>query len=114
MVFEPPESVLAKLTTKTLAGNHRSRIVRKHAGHRRKIADVAIDHAKQRDDRGLVGGDAVEVAHARKQTELGPAKLLEQKLNLRGYLPDQGQRRRAKRPNIGVSAAASFAMPTDE
>ena len=43
MVFEPPEPVLAKLTTKTLAGNHRSRIVRKHAGHRREVAYVSID-----------------------------------------------------------------------
>ena len=63
MVFEPPEPVLAKLTTKTLAGNHRSRIVRKRAGHRREVAYVPIDDAEERDDRGLVGGDAVEVAH---------------------------------------------------
>jgi hypothetical protein len=58
MVFEPPEPVLAKLTTRTLAGNHRSRIVRKHAGHRRQIADVPVDDAQERDDRGLVGCDA--------------------------------------------------------
>ena len=32
MVFEPPEPVLAKLTTTTLAGNHRVRVVRKDAG----------------------------------------------------------------------------------
>jgi len=34
--------------------------------HRRQVADVAVDHAKQRDDRGLVGSDAVEVAHSVK------------------------------------------------
>jgi hypothetical protein len=39
-------------------------IVRKHARNRRKIADIAIDDAEQRDDGGLVGGDAVEIAHA--------------------------------------------------
>jgi hypothetical protein len=58
MVFEPPEPVLAKLTTKTLAGNHRGRIVGKDAGHRREVADMAVDDAEQRDDCGLVSGDA--------------------------------------------------------
>jgi len=43
--------------------DHRRRVIRKHAGHRRQVADVAVDHAKQRDDGGLVGGDAVEIAH---------------------------------------------------
>ena len=65
MVFEPPEPVLAKLTTKTLAGNHRGRVVRKDAGYRCEIAYVAIDHAEERDHGGLVGGAAVEVAHRR-------------------------------------------------
>jgi len=37
--------------------------VREYAGHRRQAADVAVDHAEQRDDGGLVGGDAVEIAH---------------------------------------------------
>jgi hypothetical protein len=40
--------------------------VRKHARHRRKAADVSIDDAEQSDDSGLVGGDAVEVAHLKK------------------------------------------------
>ena len=39
----------------------RGRIIGKHTGHRRQVADVAVDHAKQRDDGGLVGGDAVKV-----------------------------------------------------
>jgi hypothetical protein len=44
--------------------DHRGRIVGEHARHRRKVADVPVDRAEQRDDRGLVGGDdAVEVAH---------------------------------------------------
>jgi hypothetical protein len=45
--------------------DNRSRIVWKHAGHRRQVADVAVDDAEQRDDRGLAGGDAVEIAHSR-------------------------------------------------
>jgi len=32
--------------------------------HRRQVADVAVDNAEQRDDGGLVGRDAVEVAHS--------------------------------------------------
>ena len=43
--------------------DHRRRKIGKHTCHRRQIADVAVDDAEQRDDRGLVGGDAVEVAH---------------------------------------------------
>jgi hypothetical protein len=35
----------------------------KHARHRRQVADVAVDHAKQRDDGCLVRGDRIEVAH---------------------------------------------------
>ena len=38
-------------------------IVWKHSRHGREVADLAVDHAKQIDDRGLVGCDAVEVAH---------------------------------------------------
>jgi hypothetical protein len=34
-----------------------------NAAHRRQVADVAIDDAKQRGDGGLICGDAVEVAH---------------------------------------------------
>ena len=37
----------------------------KHAGHRCEVADIAVDDAEQRDDRGLVGGDGIEIAHAR-------------------------------------------------
>jgi hypothetical protein len=36
--------------------------LRKHARHRRQVADVAVDDAEQRDDRGLICGDAVEIA----------------------------------------------------
>jgi len=42
-----------------------SRIIRKNAGHRRETADVSVDDAGERDDRSLVGGDAVEVARVR-------------------------------------------------
>ena len=37
----------------------------KHARHRREVADIAVDDAEQRDDRGLVRRDAVEVAHCK-------------------------------------------------
>ncbi len=42
-----------------------SRVVRKNAGHRREVADIAVHVAEQRDDRGLVCRDAVEIAHGR-------------------------------------------------
>ena len=35
----------------------RRRVVRKDAGHRRQVADVAVDHAEQRADGLLVCGD---------------------------------------------------------
>ena len=31
--------------------------------HPREIADIAVDDAGERDDRGFVGGDRIEVAH---------------------------------------------------
>lgn len=37
--------------------HHRSRIVGEHAGHRREVADVAIDDAEQPSDGRLVRGD---------------------------------------------------------
>jgi hypothetical protein len=37
--------------------------VREDTGHWRQIANIAVDDAEQRDDRGLVGGDVVEIAH---------------------------------------------------
>ncbi len=39
----------------------RGRVVREHARHRRQVADVAVDDAKQGNDRRLVGGDVVEI-----------------------------------------------------
>ena len=43
---------------------YRCRIFRKHPQHRGKISDVPVDDAEERDDRSLIRGDAVEVAHA--------------------------------------------------
>ena len=43
--------------------DHRSRIIGKHAGHRREVADIAVDDAEQARDGLLVRGDAVKVAH---------------------------------------------------
>jgi hypothetical protein len=34
---------------------------REHAGHWRQVADVTVDDAEQRDDRGLVRGDRIEI-----------------------------------------------------
>ena len=45
--------------------NDRSRIVRKHAGHRRQIADVAVDHSEQRNDGGLIGRYRIEITDDR-------------------------------------------------
>jgi len=39
----------------------RRRVVWKHTGHRRQIADISVDDAKQRDDGGLIGRNRVEV-----------------------------------------------------
>jgi hypothetical protein len=52
-----------QLATGAGVSNDRRGIIRKHARHRRQVADIAIDDAVQRDDGGLVGCDAVEVAH---------------------------------------------------
>jgi hypothetical protein len=38
--------------------DHGRRIVRKHARHRRQVADLAVDHAEERNDCGLIGRDA--------------------------------------------------------
>src|SRR5262249_38988101 len=38
-------------------------MVGKHARHRHQVAHIAVNHPKQADDRGLVRGDAVEIAH---------------------------------------------------
>ena len=46
--------------------DHRSRVIREYARHRWQIANVTIDHAEEGDDGGLVGGDAVEIAHYRQ------------------------------------------------
>ena len=40
----------------------RSFVTRKHTGHRRQVADMAVDDPEQRDDGGLIGVDRVEVA----------------------------------------------------
>ncbi|MGY3578853.1 hypothetical protein ACVMB1_006057 [Bradyrhizobium sp. USDA 4504] len=34
--------------------DHGGRVVRKHAGHRREVTDVTVDHAEEVEDRGLV------------------------------------------------------------
>jgi hypothetical protein len=38
---------------------------RKNVRHRRQVADAAVDQAGERDDRGLVFGDQIEIVHGR-------------------------------------------------
>jgi len=52
-----------QLATGVGVADDRCGIIREDTGHRRQVADIAVDHAEQRDDGGLVGGDAVEIAH---------------------------------------------------
>jgi hypothetical protein len=40
-----------------------SRIIRKHAGHRGEVSDIAVDLAKQPDDGFLVRGDRIQITH---------------------------------------------------
>jgi len=47
-------------TAVTHYGRH---VVRKHTGHRRKVAGRISQSAGERDDGGLAFGDAVEIAH---------------------------------------------------
>lgn len=49
------------------------RVVRKHARHRREVADVPVDDRKQRADGGLVGRDRVEVHISRLRSGLARA-----------------------------------------
>jgi predicted metal-dependent hydrolase len=39
--------------------DHGRGIIGKHTRHRLKVANITIDDAKQRDDRGLVGRDGI-------------------------------------------------------
>jgi len=43
--------------------SHLGGILGKDARHRRQVADVAIDHAEERDDGSLVDCNGVEIAH---------------------------------------------------
>jgi len=54
-----------QFATSVGVANDRCRIVRKHAGHRRQIADVAVDHSEQPNDGGLIGRYRIEIADGR-------------------------------------------------
>src|SRR6476619_7086314 len=56
-----------QLATGASVAHDRCRIVGKYARHWLKVTDVAVDDAEQPDDRGLVGGDRIEIAHGRPQ-----------------------------------------------
>ena len=60
---EGNSGVCAPIVSLARVAEHRSKIVGKNAGHWLQVTDIAIDHAEQCDDGGLVGGDAVEIAH---------------------------------------------------
>jgi hypothetical protein len=53
--------------------DHQGRIDGKHAGHRREVADIAVDDTEQRDDRRLVRRDAVDgvIAVAARKAQPG-------------------------------------------
>ena len=61
---------------------HRGRVVGEDARHWRQVADVAVDHAKERNDGGLIRGDAVEIAHKPNAADRGLPP---------GYSPRQGR-----------------------
>jgi hypothetical protein len=75
MSYTLAEARLRKALIPRLVGGSRmrNRYSRKFFGpdqentrHRRQFADIPVDHSEQRDDRGLVGGDGVEVAHRKR------------------------------------------------
>jgi hypothetical protein len=47
-----------------LRPSSRRQTIRKHAGDRREVADIAVDYAKQIDDRSLVGVDGIEICRS--------------------------------------------------
>jgi hypothetical protein len=51
---------------RTLVARTGAKVVGKHARHRRQVADIAVDDVEKGDDRGLVRGDAVEIAHRKR------------------------------------------------
>ena len=57
-----PQRIITISRNVSSCAHHRCRIVRKHAGHRRQIADIQADHPEQRRDSGLVRGDRIEIA----------------------------------------------------
>jgi hypothetical protein len=57
--FNPTRATASPVKFYTAVADDRRRIVRKNTRHRRQVADIAIDDAEERDDRCLVGGDAV-------------------------------------------------------
>ena len=58
--YAPPRP--GEFATLDSGAHDRRLVVRKHARHRREVADVPVDHAEQRDDGRLVGRDRVEIA----------------------------------------------------
>ena len=62
-IYRLGRSASTPLRSRLRVADHWSRVVREDAGHRLQVADVAIGNAEEREDGGLVGGDAVEVRH---------------------------------------------------
>jgi hypothetical protein len=51
------------LTLTGCVAHDRRWIIREYAGHGRQISDILVHHPEQRDDRRLVRGDRIEIAH---------------------------------------------------
>ena len=61
----------------TMGHGRRGRIIGEDARHRRQVAYMAVDHAKQGGDRRLVCGDAVEITHVLILLEQARARVRE-------------------------------------
>jgi hypothetical protein len=68
-----PQRIMVQLTLSGGITHHGCWIVRKHARHRLQITDVPVYHPEQGDDRGLVCGDRIEIAHLTES--VGPRAL---------------------------------------
>ena len=57
-----PHRIMVGSRPSSGVAHHRSRLIWKHARHRREVADIAIDDAEQSSYGSLVGRDRIEIA----------------------------------------------------
>jgi hypothetical protein len=60
---DPRTALKCRSTRNAAVQRRRGRIVGDHARHRRQVTNVPVDHAEERNDGGLISGDAEEIAH---------------------------------------------------